>query len=52
MNEVELISEELLNEVYETSDDLIEEPIKSEPYDETTTEAKPEWMKKPKKMGN
>ena len=51
MNEVEPISEELLNEVYETSDDLIEDPIQSEPYDEKSTEPTPEWMKKPKKMG-
>ena len=50
-DQVESISEELLNEVYKTSDNLTEEPVPSEQKDEESNEEKPEWMKKPKKMG-
>ena len=50
-DQVEFISEELLNEVYKTSDNLTEEPVQSKTNDDQSNEEKPEWMKKPKKMG-
>ena len=50
-DQVEFISEELLNEVYKTSDNLTEEPVQNKTKDEQSNEEKPEWMKKSKKMG-
>ena len=48
---VELISEELLDEVYETSDNLVEKPVNNNQSNTKSSEEKPEWMNKPKKMG-